>query len=572
MGNWRSSGRRQRSKASAARKTRLGVEILEQRNLLTPANVLVNNVAEDTTSHDTQSETSIVLAGSNVVAAFNDSEEWQGVTNHLTGYSTSNNGGTSFTDHNGLPASTNGDAGDPSLAFGSSAGAVYLATLGFNSSNILQVFKSTDNGVTFGAPVTGASGAATDQLDKEWITTDNFSGTGGGNIYLTYTDFALLSTTIKMTKSTDNGSTFGKAVTLASGTVQGSNVVVGTDHSVYVFWLDGNSSSERILMKKSTSQGRRFGSAVTVATLSTTGGNGDLGMDFRTNAFPQAAVNAANGDIYVVFNDKGTGGDRGNIFFTQSSNGGSSWSTPLKLNDDATTADQWFPAIAVTPDGSHVFVSWYDRRLSGAGNGLIDRFGVIGTVSGSTVTFGANGRITDTSFPEVFNQDPGLATTYMGDYDTAAADNSFFYTTWGDNRLSDAAHAHNPDVRFAKIAVSGIVGPAGTFIALTTAAADSSTPSALATSPGGGEALTGDAIVVGVLSGTPVKPPIAPAPGNNSTLSSTQPALLNTGGMGQTFVASKSEEAPLTASTPDAPSPDPAWLPNTSLDALWELN
>jgi hypothetical protein len=43
----------------------------------------------------------------------------------------------------------------------------------------------------------------------------------------------------------------------------------------------------------------------------------------------------------------------------------------------------------------------------------------------------------------------------MGDYDQAVADNNYFYTTWSDNRLSDAFHANQPDVRFAKIPVGG---------------------------------------------------------------------------------------------------------------------
>src|SRR5262249_14527751 len=195
-------------------------------------------------------------------------------------------------------------------------------------------------------------------------------------------------------------------------------------------------ASERILMAKSTDQGQTFGAAVTVATLRTTGVNGDLGLGFRSNAFPQAAVNPANGNIYVTFDDKAAKGkDRADVFFTQSTNGGSTWSSPSKLNDDKGHNDQWQPAIAVTPDGSHVFVAWYDRRLDRK-NLLIDRFGVIGSISGSSISFGANGRITDTSFPAVFGQDPVIVSTYMGDYDQAAADNSFFYTSWGDNRLS----------------------------------------------------------------------------------------------------------------------------------------
>src|SRR5262249_7342207 len=146
--------------------------------------------------------------------------------------------------------------------------------------------------------------------------------------------------------------------------------------------------------------------------------------------------------------------DRGDAFFTQSADGGATWSKPLRLNDDATPNDQWMPALAVTPDGSHLGVFWYDRRLDPANN-LIDRFGAIGTASGPSVPCAATSRVPDVSFPPVVNQDPafGPTSTYMGDYDQAAADNGFFYTTWGDNRLGDAFFAHQPDVRLAKVPV-----------------------------------------------------------------------------------------------------------------------
>src|SRR5262249_19770252 len=42
--------------------------------------------------------------------------------------------------------------------------------------------------------------------------------------------------------------------------------------------------------------------------------------------------------------------------------------------------------------------------------------------------------------------------TYMGDYDTASADNGNFFYTWGDNRLPSTAHPGNQnDVRFVRI-------------------------------------------------------------------------------------------------------------------------
>jgi hypothetical protein len=164
-----------------------------------------------------------------------------------------------------------------------------------------------------------------------------------------------------------------------------------------------------------------------------------------------------------------------------STDGGNTWSKkPVRVNDDATTNDQWQPAIAVTPDGSYVGIFWYDRRLDPANN-LIDRFGAIGTVSGHSVNFAPNFRITDFSFPPAFLQDPfwfaqNPSAPYMSDYDMATADNSYFYTTWGDNRLGDAFFANQPDVRFAKIPVGG-EDPASSTLALS-AGAESATSTA----------------------------------------------------------------------------------------------
>jgi hypothetical protein len=438
---------------------RLCLEALEDRLVPSFNNVLVNNPASDTGTNDTQSETTLVLAGSTVVVGFNDSESNNG-NNKFTGFARSTDGGATFTDGGTLPTSTAGDAGDPSMARDNVTGTIYFATLGYSNSNVIQVFRSSDNGATWSAPVNAAPGFGSGvTLDKEWITVDNAPGAGQGTVYAVFTDFPNIFSDngIYLTRSTDGGNTWSTPLSL--GGSQGGYVTVGPDHSVYVFDFSSGSPNQ-IQMRKSTNQGATFGAPVTVATLTTTGSNGDLGLTvsnsngtaIRSNAFPQAVV-TSNG-IDVVFNDKGTAtGDKADVFFARSTDGGTTW-TRTKLNDDATTTDQWQPALAVTPDGSHVGVFWYDRRLD-PNDGNIDRYGVIGTVSGSTVTFGPNFRITDTSFPAVVGQDPLINSTYMGDYDVAAADNSAFYLTWGDNRLSDAAHANQPDVRFARVPLAG---------------------------------------------------------------------------------------------------------------------
>ena len=143
--------------------------------------------------------------------------------------------------------------------------------------------------------------------------------------------------------------------------MQGAFVTVSPDHSVHAYWYDASS----INVRKSTDQGLTFASAVTVVSGLIGGVNGDLGLTglrqgtgsfspFRSNQFPHAAVNPVNGNIYVIYDNDGTSSDKADIFFEQSTDGGTTWSAPLKVNDDATTTDQWQPTIVVSPAGDRL--------------------------------------------------------------------------------------------------------------------------------------------------------------------------------------------------------------------------
>lgn len=83
-----------------------------------------------------------------------------------------------------------------------------------------------------------------------------------------------------------------------------------------------------------------FGATTTVVNFAAAGGvNGDLGLTgvrngtmtaatFRSNRFPQVAVNPVSGNIYVAYNDKVSPADpdKSNIYFVQSTDGGATWS------------------------------------------------------------------------------------------------------------------------------------------------------------------------------------------------------------------------------------------------------
>jgi hypothetical protein len=419
-------------------------------------NVLVNDPNEDHTAQDTQSETTMLVFGNTIVSGFNDSGSFLGGASKFTGYSISTDGGKTFKDMGVLPTNPNGDVGDPSLARDNTTGRIYFATLQFSGSG-LDVFRSDDNGNTWKAPVQGAPGKSGFQ-DKEWITVDNNAGAGRGNVYLVNRDFGG-GNGIYFYRSTNGGDSFGpNGGTLIAPGNQGAWVTVGSDHAVYVFYLDSNTSTQRVQMRKSTDQGLTFAPAVTVANLNTHGVNGDLGLGFRSNAFAQALVNPTNpNQIFTVFDDKPTptGPDRADVYLEVSNDGGATWSARQRVNDDATNTDQWQPTIAIAPNGSRIGVFWYDRRLDVTNNRFIDYYGSIATVSPTGVTFQPNFRITDTSFAPVFGVDPVVNGVYMGDYDQAQADNSAFYVTWGDNRDNSIAvpSRKNANVRFAKISV-----------------------------------------------------------------------------------------------------------------------
>jgi hypothetical protein len=217
-------------------------------------------------------------------------------------------------------------------------------------------------------------------------------------------------------------------------------------------------------MRKSTDLGVTFGTPVTVAS-SLTGPqvNGGLGLTgirnglgfasvFRSNSFPHAAVNPVSGDIYLTYNDNPDGPDKGDIFMVMSTDGGSTWSAPTRINDDGGTTDQWQPTVAVSPDGNNIGIFYCSREGDGANN-LYTYNGRNGIISGSSITFLPSYVISDVmSLPE-FGRDGIVNSRYMGDYNQAAATNTDFHLVWSDNRddLAGGGDRKDPNVYYKSI-------------------------------------------------------------------------------------------------------------------------
>ncbi len=298
--------------------------------------------------------------------------------------------------------------------------------------------------------------------DKEYLAIDNGPASRfKGAIYVTWTDFlnpndpsSLDNGQIKLVRSTDGGHTWSKPIALSPDAlfpraISGSNPVVGPDGTLYVFYADFTAGTGPLNIKfvKSIDGGKTFSGPSDVASNLPSPGrfrlkNADPNFGvvarrgFRSNSFPSAAV-APDGTVSVVWVDfpqgsckpDGTGRppcSNSDVRYSRSTNGGKTWSNPVKISDDGTSTDQFFPWIAVQPDG-RLNIVFGDKRLD-PNNVRYDVF-YTASVTGGT-TFSSNVRVTTAS------SNPGFS-TFIGDYFNIAATTGSAQATWTDRRLGN---------------------------------------------------------------------------------------------------------------------------------------
>lgn len=406
----------------------------------TTTDARVNDPTGETGASVTQSETSIAYNSNTgtLCSAFNDSGEFYGGGGGFTGFARSLDRGRTWIDNGAVGGSA---YGDPSLVWRRADGYFYLATL--EAGGGLALWISTDDCQTFnllGVPSTGND-------DKEILAVDNNPASARyGWFYLVWTDFGVAGWPIRAMRSTDGGVTWSTPVTVSTGgTVQGAWPAVAPNGDLFVAWLrytDFLNGPITVQVARSTNGATSFTQATSPlvnavsprdATATSSCGRPSLRGNIRYLASPQIAV-SGNGVLHVVYSYDPDGyntGDVVNVYYRRSTDSGATWGAEVRLNDDATTRDQYFPTVQV--DGSTVIATWYDRRLD-AGNTLQDYYKRVSLDNG--VTWGASQRVSDVSSPIVLN--PNLATCYHGDYDqTLIAPGNTEVVQWSDDRRGD---------------------------------------------------------------------------------------------------------------------------------------
>lgn len=331
--------------------------------------------------------------------------------------------------------------GDPVLAFDSLGVLHYIQIYQNGSTYGLVVTKSTNKGVNWSG-VTSVVATTVGLTDKEWIVADRTAGPYSNNLYVGWRQFGS-SSGMRFVRSTNGGSSWSTPISFFDGS-QGAYVSVGPNGgtpggSLYFGYTGGSSNYIRI----STDAGLTFTGPINATGGFTPAGvvcNGRYTVKncIRTNNFPRMAADnsytSTRGNVYMVFEVNPPGVDNADVHFVRSTNGGTTWSTPVKVNDDATTTDQWMEAIDVDNKTGKIFISWYDSREDPANNLLTKVYGTVSTDGG--VTFTTNEPISNQSFNPnnmAVGQGGGQA-NYIGDYFGISAIGNTSYAVWMDGR------------------------------------------------------------------------------------------------------------------------------------------
>jgi hypothetical protein len=282
---------------------------------------------------------------------------------------------------------------DPNVAF-DTKGRVYQTTLPFNAfwggstlhpNGAIDVSYSDDMGQHWvkgngGQDLEHAPNASARQAghveDKEFIAVNDVVGSPNqDHVYAMWSVFNSSTTKIRIAVSRDRGQTFSKAVTVTAPSQTGpSNTYIypsvdaaGTLYVAFAsFPQNRKTSTATLYVSHSSDDGQTFAPFVPAATAGVLPAVSLPNTTFRDGITENFTASPTYpGHLYLTYED--WNGTKMNVKFTQSTDGGSTWSAPVTVNDNVDApgvpTDQFQPSVAAGPGGA-VAVAFYDRRLA----------------------------------------------------------------------------------------------------------------------------------------------------------------------------------------------------------------
>jgi hypothetical protein len=423
-----------------------------------------------------QDETSVGNRGLVVGVTFDGGSTWK--LGPLPGVSLDSGGNLQSNSDPWLGFAPNGDLYATCLAFTSPQ-----QFFGTTVEDNVEALKSTDGGLTWGAPtILHDNTLARSFNDKDSITSDP---TNPSVAYMTWAFLTVPSGFLKrsstahfgltgvkapvlFTRTTDGGQTWEDVRTIydpgANAGSNGAQIIVRPDGTVLDFFdealgaknNDGGSKGfdRNLSVISSTDQGQSWspnGKPIRTNKLmgipETDPDTGDP-IDNNGSTLIQlfdVAQDSHSGALYAVWEDaRFSGGQYDSIAFSQSTDGGNTWSTPIPINQTPTNIpigdrQALIPTVAVAADGT-VAVSYYDFRFNDVSPGLATDYWVVfghpttPTSLSDPANWGGELRLTDGSFNAEVGAFSGEGDTgqsiFLGDYEGLKAIGNDFVATY----------------------------------------------------------------------------------------------------------------------------------------------
>jgi hypothetical protein len=300
------------------------------------------------------------------------------------------------------------------------------------------IYISTTNGNSWTAPIFTVSGN-----DRNTIAAEE-TGTGP---YANYSYAAI--TPGNFSRSTDEGLTWNQTYS-STNNIPGVMIAVGpngTTNGGCVIYVTNTGSTANVTytFHRSTDGGASF---QVMSSLNVAGFVGNLNSvgrlvinNARTRPYPMIAMDNSNGPfrgrLYLVYASNVPAGNdtlnRPDIKLQWSSDQGATWSSWVRVNDDANTqySHQWFPAIWCEKTTGKLYIKWYDTRENPASytTGVWATYSTTGGVS-----FAPNQRISNASWTYPCPACGVNQNCYRGDYDCIHANPKVGFAAWYDPR------------------------------------------------------------------------------------------------------------------------------------------
>jgi hypothetical protein len=275
--------------------------------------------------------------------------------------------------------STLGVWGDPCVII-DTAGYFYFFHLSYPSSSTwldqIVCQRSTNNGLSW-SNGTGMGKNDPKQQDKEWAIVNQQNN----EIYVTWTQFDSYGSTnpakqsnIMFSKSSDQGLSWTDAIQInevpgncidSDSTVEGAVPAVGPNGEIYTSWA----GPAGLVFDRSLDGGITWLDNDIFVNDIPGGWDYTVPGIFRANGLPvtccDLSYGAYRGNIYINWTDErnNTGLNQDvDVWLVKSTDGGNTWSSPRRVNDDAPGKQQFFSWMTVDQVTGYIWFVFYDRR------------------------------------------------------------------------------------------------------------------------------------------------------------------------------------------------------------------